>query len=595
MGSEEAFISDFFVLCGVWVVCSDPKVGLSWRNGMNVVDYAQGITQEHLRLLADWLSTSILHKKAAAQRPAALAQDMGIRVVFLSLSDQKGNVVTASAMGLGICAAAEKALQACTQNFPQETVCFRVDLVAETMLIAADRVKANELVVADPSLLGVALDDFNQAWLAEENLRYGLLTPTRGLNFGAIKEHLAGRVHSETPEKVWCFVTAARYVSVVKDKIENIPLIRGHREQLTVTQELAKSRALAGANYLARAVRENGSFVYQYESGLDIETDDYNMVRHAGTLWSMLDILTVDENSLLRDAVQRAAGYLRTTIEPYAYGSGLIINEFDTAKLGGNGLGLVALAEYYRFYPSSELLAELRGLAEWIVASQAADGEYASHKVDLSTGEVARFLSDYYPGEAILGLMRLATIEPDQVLKQKWQKSAITAARWLIHVRDKGKELVELEHDHWLLYGLNEVYRVEQDADFLAHTRRLVEAILTTQVGSAFGPTAGHPDWQGGWYEPPRTTPVACRVEGLMAAVKLLTDFGEESEVKPLLLAAQAGLAFMLQNQLWGEKLMFLPNPERAMGGFHSDFNNWHIRIDFVQHSISALIAYAQA
>lgn len=569
---------------------------------MNIVDFSLGLTREHVHLLSEWLRPVVFSEQtltsALAAKPAALTQDFAVRVVFVSVSDQAGQHATASAMALGVCGAAEKALQACLARFNGVAVCFRVDVVTETMQVNEESVKNNELVVADPSLLGVAFDDFNQAWLADENLRFGLTTATRGINYAAVEQYLQGRIVTLKPEKVWCFVTAGRYVSAAALGNENVALIRGHREHFAVTKPMAKERALVGANYLARAVRDDGSFVYQYESGLDRETEDYNMVRHAGTLWSMLDVFAAEENAknaaLLKAAIERAAGYLRSAIEPYGYGTGLVVNEFDTAKLGGNGLALVALVDFYKLSPSAELLEQLHGLADWIVASQADDGEYASHKVELSTGEVSRFLSDYYPGEAILGLMRLAAIEPDQVLRAKWQASAVAAARWLIHVRDKGKELAELEHDHWLLYGLNEVYRVEADAAFLAHARRLVEAIVTTQLGSPRGPEAGHLDWRGGWYEPPRTTPVACRVEGLMAAVTLLADFGEEQETVPLLSAATAGLNFMLQNQLFDEKLMLLPDPARARGGFHSDFNNWHVRIDFVQHSISALMAYAR-
>ncbi len=556
---------------------------------MDIVDFSLGLTREHVHSLSEWLKPAALFGQALSVKPSDLGQDLNVRVVFVSLSDQAGKHETASAMGLGVCAAAEKALKTCLSNFSGTVECFRVDVVSEAMPIEQALLDANKHIVADASVLGVALDDFSQAWLADENLRYGLVTRGQGINFEAVAEHLSNRVRTITPQKAWCFLTAGRYVSLT----ENVSIIRGHREHIELSKVVARERALVGANYLARSVRADGSFVYQYESGLNRESADYNFVRHAGTLWSMLDLLA-DENepslaNLLRSAIDRAARFLCGTIEPY--GKGLVVNEFGTAKLGGNGLALVALAEYYRLAPSPELLEQMRGLARWIVASQNDEGEYASHKIDLETGVVSRFVSDYYPGEAILGLMRLYAIDPDEA----WMGSAVAASRWLIHVRDKGKELAELEHDHWLLYGLNEVYRVEQDNDFLVHTRLLVEAIVTTQLGSARGPAAVHPDWRGGWYEPPRTTPVACRVEGLMAAVKLLGDFGEPEETKPLLTAVENALKFMLQNQLWKEKLMFLPDPERARGGFHSDFKNWHVRIDFVQHSISALIAYARS
>jgi len=79
-----------------------------------------------------------------------------------------------------------------------------------------------------------------------------------------------------------------------------------------------------------------------------------------------------------------------------------------------------------------------------------------------------------------------------------------------------------------------------------------------------------------------------------MAAANLLRKVGAEDEVAEILSACEAGIKFQLQNQLWDEKLMYLADPERARGGFHSSFSNWHIRIDYVQHSISAFIAWSR-
>lgn len=338
---------------------------------------------------------------------------------------------------------------------------------------------------------------------------------------------------------------------------------------------------------------------YLYQSGPNREPDDYNMVRHAGTTWSMLDMLASETRSepaaLLLAAIHRAVAYLRKHIEPDPWRPGtLIMNEFGTAKLGGNGLAIVALVDYYRLAPSEELLADIRGLAQWIVNTQSESGQFSVHKLDLASGEASSFLSDYYPGEAILGLMRLYGIDANPL----WKNAAAAGARWLINVRDNGKSLGELEHDHWLLYGLNEVYREFPEPLFLAHTRKLVQAILQAQHGGAHSTlpegSMRVADWQGGWYSPPRTTPAACRVEGLMAAAALLKEYGEPAEVDAILAAAEAGLKFQLQNQIWHEKEMYLADPGRAHGGFHSNLNNWHIRIDYVQHSISALMAYAR-
>src|SRR5690554_2882199 len=141
-------------------------------------------------------------------------------------------------------------------DFSGELESFQLDVVTEAIPIESKALKNNELVVADPSLLGVAFGSFSQAWLAEENLRYGLLTGTRGINLAAVAEHLGSRFGDpfeqggkaaqqiEMPDKVWCFLTATRYISRAGDGFENVGVFRGHREHQALSKEIARERAL---------------------------------------------------------------------------------------------------------------------------------------------------------------------------------------------------------------------------------------------------------------------------------------------------------------------------------------------------------------
>ncbi|KIE17646.1 hypothetical protein DS62_01655 [Smithella sp. SC_K08D17] len=43
---------------------------------------------------------------------------------------------------------------------------------------------------------------------------------------------------------------------------------------------------------------------------------------------------------------------------------------------------------------------------------------------------------------------------------KEWLDTAEKAAHYLIMVRDGGKTPEELNQDHWLMYGLNELYRL---------------------------------------------------------------------------------------------------------------------------------------
>ena len=48
--------------------------------------------------------------------------------------------------------------------------------------------------------------------------------------------------------------------------------------------------------------------------------------------------------------------------------------------------------------------------------------------------------------------------------------------------------------------------------------------------------------------------------------------------------------AFQRRCQLTPENALYLPRPDRALGGFRRSLTHWEVRIDYVQHNLSALL-----
>ena len=155
----------------------------------------------------------------------------------------------------------------------------------------------------------------------------------------------------------------------------------------------------------------------------------------------------------------------------------------------------------------------------------------------------------------------------------------------MITVRDNLAD-VELVHDHWLLYGLDELHRLRPDPIYVTHAARVALVIVEAQ-----NRTTPYPDWQGGYFSPPRTTPTATRSEGLAAAYRILRDYGSQGSAGGLLEALRLGVEFQLQTQLREERVMYFDDPARALGGFTESLTDREVRIDYVQHNISSLLA----
>jgi hypothetical protein len=61
-------------------------------------------------------------------------------------------------------------------------------------------------------------------------------------------------------------------------------------------------------------------------------------------------------------------------------------------------------------------------------------------------------------------------------------------------------------------------------------------------------------------------------------------------ETRPYLAALMRMAAFQRRCQLRSENALYLPRPNRAIGGFRRSLDTWEIRIDYVQHNLSALL-----
>ena len=77
------------------------------------------------------------------------------------------------------------------------------------------------------------------------------------------------------------------------------------------------------------------------------------------------------------------------------------------AKLGGTGLGLVALLSLENIQPGFTPLADLQALGRFTVYMQKEDGSFYSKYIPSAGGRWDEWQSLFYPGEAALGLLML--------------------------------------------------------------------------------------------------------------------------------------------------------------------------------------------
>ena len=360
------------------------------------------------------------------------------------------------------------------------------------------------------------------------------------------------------------------------------------------------------SEFLIRQCKKDGQFVYWIN--LDPELSPaprYNIVRHAGTVYSLAMSHQHRPSREKRDAVLRAVEFLkREAMAPVpghedltAVWSRPEMNQVDTpvnCKLGGAGLGLVALVSTEEIATGTTSLDELRSLGRFLVFMQASDGNFYSKYDPARGGRRELGCSLYYPGEVALGLVMLYEKDPNPL----WLETAAKGIAYLAR-RRAGKR--EVEADHWVLLATARLLPLFDECpdpplsreEVLQHARQICQSML-----------AAKPDWpenaleHGCFTDGGRTCPTATRVEGLMAALHFLPE--EDAELrKRITQAVSDAVAFLLRSQVReGRHAGAIPRMVRPLPKDHPRYKAsshdrmTEVRIDYVQHAMSGMIEY---
>ncbi|MEK6286282.1 MAG: hypothetical protein AABO57_11115 [Acidobacteriota bacterium] len=362
----------------------------------------------------------------------------------------------------------------------------------------------------------------------------------------------------------------------------NASLSSAYAPELNRGQLIAAARA--GGDYLIRMQRRDGSFHYYYDPAQDrFESRRYNIVRHAGTALSLLDLYAATRDGRYLESSRRAITFLKTRLKSVRSGEAAYVLDYDgKAKLGANGLALAALAKQIELDRKTADRKSAARLANLILAMQRRDGSFES-RYRLRTGDPEGIASLYYPGEAILGLILFYRSNGDKRLLD-------CARRGADYLIESQRMLGALPPDAWLMQALEALYNIGREKKYAEHSIALAEAMIADQYSES--DPAGY---SGGFGPgPPRATPAAARAEGLVAAYRVARSTGDSRAAK-IAGSLKACASFQLAQQFSVRNSTSLPNPRRAAGGFREGLTSMKIRIDFVQHNISSLVGIAKA
>ena len=355
-------------------------------------------------------------------------------------------------------------------------------------------------------------------------------------------------------------------------------------------------------DWLRRSTRPDGTFDYDYLPNSDRGTGDYNLVRHAGSVYGLFfayrlalgeDALRAKANDMLEAGLHATDWlYPRLAAPVGATDTTLVaLNEPDgAASSGGAAVTLLTMLER----PSEAEVSHpvlrahlarpddpqlMRGLGRFLLALTDRRGRvFDSWAASRSSPEVVKE-APYSPGETLLALVRLYRATGER----EWLDGARAIAASQI-------AQFEQEHprpDHWVMQALGELFEATGERRYADVLLRMGDQYVTEQYPPLWLP---FPDYFGSYHrddDVPRTTRACSSSEAMGAVVRTAWRVGRDARPyeDSLLRAAK----HLLEHQWRPENSFFLRTPARARGAIRMGLVDNQCRIDNNQHALVGL------
>ncbi|MFC1850355.1 hypothetical protein ACFL27_09210 [candidate division CSSED10-310 bacterium] len=408
--------------------------------------------------------------------------------------------------------------------------------------------------------------------------------PTQALESGIEPKH----VHSQLIKPVfqpdtelYRFKTRAVLLNV--QQVDHQPVRRNQPPRRSVTRAVIFDSLRAGADFLLKHQASSGKYGYLYDPINDRYLASYNILRHGGTTFSLLQIygLTKDERYLA--GAEKAISWLVQHHVENQQDFSFVIDH-NLVKLGGAALALLALSERERILGDGRDLELMRRFGKFLLHCMHENGEFRSYYQWSPAFPAPKRSSIYYPGEATFALVRLYRINGES----EWLKAAMRAADFLIQRGKIAGIDVFVFPDAWLMYALAEIYEETGEIRFLTYCLKIADTLLAAQ----YHENENDPLFLGATVDTlcPRSTPAGARAEGLGALCRALKLTNQSQLVTKYKEALLKSASFQLSQQVHAGNCFYMRHPERAMGGFFGSIVDPTMRIDYTQHNLSSLL-----
>jgi len=350
--------------------------------------------------------------------------------------------------------------------------------------------------------------------------------------------------------------------------------------------------ALAGTGWLHRANGPDGRFVYGYVPALKTPMEGDHFLRQAGAAAALARAarFTGDPHHAAR-ATQAIVALLGDTVidgqDSQARHS--VFPNATVNRLAAAGLLVLAIHELPA--PEKDLLEKSEQLCNSIRQKQRADGS-------LSFADDSKAEADdpdgvnYYPGEALYGLMRSQQRQP-----AAWKTDLVRKS--LGYYRPWWRQHKSMALVPWQTAACTEAYLLTKEQAFADFVYEMNDWLCGLQYERL---EPRQVLWYGGFMawsdgkavESAPQVSSASYAEGLAEACRVAREAGDLTRYRRYSDALERCLQFLTTLQYTEANTQHFADWYRPMllGAFHASHQDGNLRIDYAQHAVCAMVQY---
>ncbi|HEV2704876.1 MAG TPA: AMMECR1 domain-containing protein [Pyrinomonadaceae bacterium] len=414
-----------------------------------------------------------------------------------------------------------------------------------------------------------------QTLMAYADQRIGLLLPfvasMHNLDRLRFAYAVLEKARIEAPPYNWCRFDCATWLA---DARGARPLVGGFPSDGRTdepTQDLVSRLAALHTDYLIRQQKPDGSFYLRYEPFQNRLYEGLDLPRLAHAAWVLTRAAARFKSDALADAAEKAVAHLVQKVSDDGERAWLE-TEKEASSVAEVSFLLLALLELGKDDARRQLIPRLtRTLGESIDRH----GRISTHRAPAASPEA---FQDYFPGQVLLALGAAAEAGETACDPANWRK----AFRFYRHRFRYRRHFGQVS---WLMQACASWWRATRDEEPAALVFEIGNWLLDYQQEKTGGFINDHqPDAPG------YTT--ALYLEGVCAARALAAAIGDEPRHAKYTASAAHGFRFLEQLVIQQRDATVLPNPATAIGGLRQSVHRSEVRIDFVQHALSALLEF---